>query len=236
MRNIPVLILIILPLLGNVCAGGELPDLTHEQQVVTNIIAGKARYGGVLPDSFVLEMAIAGYSRLKAEGRLSVPSVLTVIDYSLPSTAERLWVFDVNSGKLLYNCLVAHGRNSGELYATAFSNIPGSFTSSEGFYLTGDTYYGRHGLSLYLDGLEDGINHNARDRYIVIHSADYVTREFIKKHGRLGRSHGCPAIPPHKHKDIIRTIKGGSCLFIYAPVEDYTEKSSILNKGSDDQV
>lgn len=166
MKKIPFLLLIILPLLSNTNAGNELHDVTYEQRLLANIVAVKARHGSKLPDRYVLEMAIAGYSKIRSEGLLDANSVLTVIDYSLPSTSERMWVFDMNTGKLLHHCLVAHGRNSGELYAITFSNVPGSFASSEGFYITGETYFGRHGLSLYLDGLEDGINHNARKRYI----------------------------------------------------------------------
>ncbi len=135
-----------------------------------------------------------------------------------------------NQGKVLFHCLVSHGRNSGELMAENFSNIPGSNESSPGFYVTGETYIGKHGLSLALDGLETGINDKARARAIVIHGADYVSDDFIRTHGRLGRSQGCPAVPVELSEEIIKTIKGGSCLFIYAPIPDYTSNSPIIRK------
>jgi hypothetical protein len=116
--------------------------------------------------------------------------------------------------------------------AENFSNIPGSFASSPGFYSTGQTYVGKHGLSLILDGLEKGINDKARDRAIVMHGADYVSSDFIRKYGRLGRSFGCPAVPTELSKDIIQKIKGGSCLYIHAPIESYSSNSNIIRKIS----
>jgi hypothetical protein len=114
--------------------------------------------------------------------------------------------------------------------AENFSNAPGSNASSPGFYTTGETYVGKHGLSLALDGLETGINDKARARAIVIHGADYVSADFIRNHGRLGRSLGCPAVPVELSKEIIQTIKGGSCLFIYVPEASYTSNSHIISK------
>jgi hypothetical protein len=116
--------------------------------------------------------------------------------------------------------------------AEHFSNTPGSFASSPGFYITGETYIGKNGLSLTLDGIEKGINDRARERAIVMHGADYVSAEFISKYGRLGRSQGCPAVPKELNKKIIQTIKGGSCLFIYVPKESYTSKSLLINDKS----
>jgi hypothetical protein len=114
--------------------------------------------------------------------------------------------------------------------AENFSNTPGSYASSPGFYTTGETYIGKHGLSLTLDGLEMGINDKARARAIVMHGADYVSPDFIRNYGRLGRSYGCPAVPVELSKDIIQTIKGGSCLFIYVPEKSYTSNSQIISK------
>jgi hypothetical protein len=114
--------------------------------------------------------------------------------------------------------------------AEKFSNKPGSNASSPGFYSTGETYMGKHGLSLALVGLETGINDKARERAIVLHGADYVSDDFIRKYGRLGRSLGCPAVPVELSKDIIQTIKGGSCLFIYVPQISYTSNSQIITK------
>lgn len=183
-----------------------------------------------LPAFDLLRLALSGYDLLKQEKFINRPEVITIIDFSLPSTTERLWVIDLYQAKVLFHSLVSHGRNSGELMAEKFSNAPGSFTSSPGFYTTGETYFGRHGLSLKLNGLEKGINDKARERAIVIHGADYVTPDFISKHGRLGRSHGCPAVPTQLSKEIIEAIKDGSCLFIYAPKESYTSNSPIISK------
>ena len=183
-----------------------------------------------LPPLTLIQTALAGYELLLEEQSVSRPEVITIIDFSLPSVKERLWVLDLIHGKVLFHCLVSHGRNSGELMAENFSNTPGSNASSPGFYTTGETYIGKHGLSLTLDGLETGINDKARARAIVIHGADYVSADFIRNHGRLGRSFGCPAVPAELSKEIIQTIKGGSCLFIYVPKTSYTSNSHIISK------
>jgi hypothetical protein len=146
--------------------------------------------------------------------------IITIIDFSLPSTARRLWTINMVTGEILFNTLVAHGKNTGQNIAEKFSNIPQSYQSSLGFYLTDQVYTGKHGHSLRLKGLEKNINDKAWERAIVIHGADYVSESFIKAHGRLGRSHGCPAIPPELTDDFIRTIKEGSLLFIYHPGYD----------------
>lgn len=185
-----------------------------------------------LPSLKVLETALAGYEILNQAQALTRPGVITIIDFSLPSDKERLWVLDLNHSKVLYHCLVSHGRNSGELMAEKFSNIPGSFASSPGFYATGNTYTGKNGLSLVLEGLEAGINDKARERAIVMHGADYVSPEYIREYGRLGRSYGCPAVPEKMSGEIIQSIKGGSCLFIYAPITSYISKSQIISKIS----
>ena len=182
------------------------------------------------PPLQLLQTALAGYEILVEENSIIRPEVITIIDFSLQSDRERLWVLDLKQGKVLFHCLVSHGRNSGELKAESFSNIPGSNESSPGFYVTGETYIGKHGLSLALDGLETGINDKARQRAIVIHGADYVSDDFIRAHGRLGRSQGCPAVPVELSEEIIKTIKDGSCLFIYAPTPAYTAKSQIIRK------
>jgi hypothetical protein len=182
------------------------------------------------PPATLLQTALAGYEILVKDNSISRPEVITIIDFSLQSDRERLWVLDINQGKVLFHCLVSHGRNSGELMAENFSNTPGSNESSPGFYITGETYIGKHGLSLALDGLETGINDKARERAIVIHGADYVSDEFVRSHGRLGRSLGCPAVPVELSEEIIKTIKGGSCLFIYAPVPSYKSNSPIISK------
>jgi hypothetical protein len=185
-----------------------------------------------LPATDLLQTALSGYELLKKEHTINRPEVITIIDFSLPSDQERLWVLDLAEAKVLYHCLVSHGRNSGDVMAENFSNKPGSYTSSPGFYTTGETYIGKHGFSLRLDGIESGINDKARERAIVIHGADYVSPDFIQKHGRLGRSLGCPAVPEELSREIIETIKDGTCLFVYAPTESYLSKSPVIKKLS----
>lgn len=182
------------------------------------------------PSLHLLQTALAGYELLLEDQSVTRPEVITIIDFSLPSDKERLWVLDLVEWKVLFHCLVSHGRNSGELLAENFSNKPGSNASSPGFYVTGETYIGKHGLSLALDGLEMGINDKARIRAIVMHGADYVSADFIRKYGRLGRSFGCPAVPKELSKEIIQTIKDGSCLFIYVPKTSYISNSPIISK------
>ncbi len=160
------------------------------------------------------------FERLPGFLPLASNKIITIIDFSLPSTAHRLWTINLETGEVLFNTLVAHGRNTGQNIAEKFSNIPQSYQSSLGFYLTDQVYTGKHGHSLRLKGLEKNINDKAWERAIVIHGADYVSESFIKAHGRLGRSHGCPAIPPEITEDFISTTKEGSLLFIYHPGYD----------------
>lgn len=183
-----------------------------------------------LPATNLLETALSGYELLKEEQTIGSRGVITIIDFSLPSNQKRLWVIDLEEVKVLYHSLVSHGRNTGEVMAKKFSNKSGSYASSPGFYTTGETYFGKHGLSLRLDGIENGINDNARERAIVMHGADYVSPEFIEKYGRLGRSLGCPAVPEEQSKEIIETIKNGTCLFVYPPTESYLLNSPVISK------
>jgi len=160
--------------------------------------------------------ALEGYYLLKSKGLIK-KEFLTIIDFSLSSRIKRMWIIDMNQNKIILNSLVAHGKNSGQEYAKEFSNKNQSNKSSLGFFATGEVYQGKHGLSLKLDGLEKGINDNARKREVVVHGADYVSENFIKNHKRLGRSQGCPAVPVELSKKIIEIIKDKSCLFIYHP-------------------
>lgn len=169
-----------------------------------------------------------GYTRLLEEKEVK-KEILTIVDFSLPSTEKRMWILDMTANKVLYNTYVSHGQNTGGDMATEFSNIVNSFQSSLGFYMTAETYYGRNGLSLRLDGMEEGFNSRARERYIVVHGADYSNPEFIAKNGRLGRSQGCPAVPTALSKQIIETIKEESVLFVSSPDEEYQQKSTYLN-------
>lgn len=182
-----------------------------------------------IPTQKVIEMAVSGYLKMLENGLIKMGTPLSIIDFSLPSSVERLWIIDPEEGKLLHQSLVSHGRNSGGLMARKFSNVNSSFMSSIGFYVTGETYQGKHGYSLRLDGVEKGFNDNARERAIVIHGADYANKDFVKATGRLGRSLGCPALPMAFHKKIIDIIKDGSCLFIYGKDQTYIQKSSLIN-------
>ncbi|OCB74458.1 murein L,D-transpeptidase catalytic domain family protein [Flavobacterium crassostreae] len=182
----------------------------------------------VLPKLEVFAKALKGFQQLKEQG-LVHKEVLTVIDFSMSSNSNRLWVIDLKTNTVLFNTLVAHGKNTGQEYASSFSNASSSFKSSLGFYATGEIYVGKHGKSLRLDGLEKGINSNARDRAVVIHGADYVSEHFIKNNSRLGRSLGCPAIPVALTNQIIQTIKDKSCLFIYYPSNTYKIASQLIS-------
>ncbi|WP_269685702.1 murein L,D-transpeptidase catalytic domain family protein [Flavobacterium lacustre] len=165
-------------------------------------------------ESFI--QALKGFYLLKEKGLIK-KNILTLVDFSLSSNLKRLWVIDLTTNTVLFQSLVAHGRNTGEEFANSFSNAQQSFKSSLGFYVTGEIYNGKHGMSLRLDGLEKGLNDNARIRGVVMHAANYVSNSFIKNNKRLGRSQGCPAIPEELSKDIINAIKNKSCLFIYHP-------------------
>lgn len=175
------------------------------------------------------ELAQQGYEKLREQGALINDNIISIIDFSLPSTEKRLYVVDLKNYQVLYKTYVAHGKNSGGLMANSFSNKPSSNKSSLGFYKTLGTYMGKHGYSLKLQGLERGINDNAYQRAIVIHGADYVSDSFIPKLGYIGRSQGCPAVSSREATPIINTIKDGSCLFIYSPNSAYQQRSSILS-------
>lgn len=181
-----------------------------------------------LPEWNCFQFGIEGFYRLKEQGKVK-KNILTLIDFSFSANAKRMWVIDMDSYTVLYQTLVSHGRNSGEEFAKKFSNTPESFQSSLGFYATAETYQGKHGLSMRLDGLERGINDKARDRAIVIHGADYVSESFIHKNKRLGRSQGCPALPQDLTKEIIELIKDQSCLFIYHPNRSYINQSRLVS-------
>lgn len=175
------------------------------------------------------DYAIKGFNYLVQTGRLANDKIISIVDFSLPSTVKRLFVIDLNRYKVVFRTYVAHGINSGVVSANEFSNMPESNKSSLGFYETLNTYIGSHGYSLRLEGLEKGINDNANRRDIVIHGAAYVDESLIKLQGYIGRSLGCPALPAKLHKPIIDKIKNGTCLFIYSPDKNYLNRSKILN-------
>lgn len=175
-----------------------------------------------------MKYALSGYAQLSNEGKIAKKDIITIVDFSKPSTEERLFVINLKTKQVIAKSLCAHGRNSGEIWAEKFSNNSESYQSSLGFYICNETYDGKNGYSLKLDGQEPGINDNARDRGVVIHGADYVSKQFIAGNGKLGRSQGCPALPLEKNEKIISLLKCGSCLFIYHPNKYYRTHSPIL--------
>lgn len=204
------------------------PINTGEIHFLTDIIFQEFDNSKPAPKKSMLEKAITGYLHLIENGTITAGKPLTIIDFSIPSTNDRLWVIDMEKLKISFQSLVAHGRNSGEKMAENFSNRHSSYMSSVGFYLTGETYQGNHGYSLRLDGLEKGFNDQARSRAIVIHGADYVDQKFISSTGRLGRSLGCPALPMETHEEIINLIKDKTPLFVYADLPEYLAQSTLL--------
>lgn len=180
-----------------------------------------------IADPAVIRLAVEAMSCAEKSGQQPAPR-LAVIDYSRPSTETRLWIFDLASKSLLFNELVAHGRNTGDNYAVSFSNKAGSYQSSLGLYRTLSSYDGNNGYSLRLEGLEPGVNQNALDRAIVIHGADYVSKEFAKKVGRIGRSYGCPAVRQAIARPLIDNLKGGNYLFAYYPDPAWLKSSRYL--------
>ena len=173
--------------------------------------------------------AYRGYKNLVSRGLVSRQNILSVIDFSQSSRNKRLYIIDIANKSLLINTYVAHGRNSGKEFATSFSNSLSSLKSSLGFYLTRDTYFGEHGLSLRIDGLERGINNNAERRAVVVHGADYLGPNYLNDNPFSGRSWGCPAVPSELSGEIIDMIKDGTVMFIYHPSKQYLSRSRILN-------
>jgi len=175
----------------------------------------------------VWTLALKAYNKALSRGYVK-QKVLTIIDYSLPSSVKRMWVVDVNSNKVLYHTLVAHGKHTGSLFAKYFSDKVGSRASSIGTFLTENTYFGSKGYSLRLKGLEPGFNEKAHERAIVVHGAWYATHDFAKNHGRLGLSWGCPAVAPQLAGPIINQIKNGSLIFAYYPDSKWLKNSNFF--------
>jgi hypothetical protein len=175
-----------------------------------------------------LEYAVKGEKYLEEKGVVHNPDVLTVCDFSQPSQNKRMYILDTKNYKVLLNTYVAHGKNSGMAYANSFSNQPESLSSSLGFYITKQTYDGKHGLSLRLAGQERGFNDNAESRAVVVHGADYIGDQRLGT-PYMGRSFGCPAVPQTLAPKVINLIKNGTCLFIYSPAASYLKGSKILN-------
>jgi len=177
----------------------------------------------------VITLATRAADCARRQGLLEGFRHLAVIDYSLPSTERRLWIFDVVRGRLLHEELVAHGRNTGEHHAQRFSNVEGSKMSSLGLFRAADTYYGSNGYSLRLHGLDAGFNDNALARAIVMHGAPYVSEAAAERLGRLGRSWGCPAVRPEVARIVIDTLKGGALVFAYYPDRKWLAESPLLS-------
>jgi hypothetical protein len=176
----------------------------------------------------VFELALGAASCAARTGAAKNPETLTVIDYSKPSSERRLWVFDLKARELVYEELVAHGQGSGANMATEFSNEADTHRTSLGLFVTSDTYVGKNGYSLRLDGLDRGVNDRARERAIVMHGAPYVSESFVKANGRLGRSWGCPAVSDAVARELIDRVKGGGLVFAYYPDAEWIRTSKYL--------
>ena len=205
-----------------------LTDVPPTRVIGSAIDMAKAADAGVSAE--VLDLALTATSCAAASGAIdAAPPTLTVIDYSLPSTEPRLWVFDLATGDLLFKELVAHGRNTGDNLATKFSNQMDSRQTSIGLFVTDDPYVGSNGYSLRLDGLDVGFNDRARDRAIVMHGATYVDPQLAASQGRIGRSWGCPALRTAIAAKVINRIRGGSVIFSYYPDQEWLQSSRFLN-------
>lgn len=236
MKNLSVLLLSTLLFASSVTPAADSKEMVagpKETSAVSASCMRRQMYDDMQLNRWVsyeaFDRGVQGAEQIDRDNR----DVLTLIDFSKPSTAERMVVLDLRRKKVLYTSVVSHGRNSGGNYATSFSNQNGSYKSSLGFYVTENTYRGKHGVSLVLNGLEKGFNDCAKERAIVMHGASYTNASAAVVSGRLGRSLGCLALPLSKYKPIINTIKNGTLLFIYANDKNYLAKSSILHTEND---
>jgi hypothetical protein len=177
----------------------------------------------------VFRYGMIGYYNLQREGKLNDKNLLSIIDFTQPSSSKRFYVLDLNTLQVRYHSYVSHGRNTGENIAKSFSNAVHSNQSSMGFYVTAETYVGSKGYSLKLDGVETGYNDNMRNRAVVMHEADYVSEYWIKQYGRLGRSQGCPALPKEIAHQVIDVIKNHTAIFAYFNDAAYINTSAYLN-------
>lgn len=223
MLRIACLVLTLLTAAASRAAPPAVPAVLASGELLTRL---QAAAPGI--DRTALSLALDARDCAIRSGEVAASQRLGVIDYSRPSTERRLWVFDLSHARLLYTEFVAHGRGSGENFATAFSNRDGSHQSSLGLFVTADTYIGGNGYSLRMDGLEPGINDKARVRAIVMHGARYVDPGMASQQGRLGRSYGCPALRPAVAREMIDTLKQGQLLFAYYPDRDWLAHSRFL--------
>ena len=215
------------------CSGdSSLTDTCEVASTARLNVYDSLRLGSMGLARHAFDCAMKGFSFMKNVGELGNKNIISIIDFSKPSSQKRLFVIDLTNCKVLFNTYVAHGAQSGKEYANQFSNVPESNKSSLGFYETQGTYMGGNGYSLRLQGVEKGINDNANKRDIVIHGADYVDESFIRSQGYIGRSWGCPALPQRLHKAIIDVIKNGTCLYIFSPDRNYFIHSKIFRQSS----
>lgn len=205
------------------------PQLNERPVNNSNMLYDSMHLDDVGLSKQAFDYAMKGFNYLVKTGMIANDNIISIADFSMPSSAKRLFVIDLRRAEVIFNTYVAHGVNSGKAIASNFSNKPESNKSSLGFYETSNTYIGGHGYSLRLDGLEKGINDNANRRDIVIHGAAYVNEALIQSQGYIGRSWGCPALPEQLSRPIINKIKDGTCLFIYSRDRAYLQNSKIIN-------
>ena len=219
----------VIALAGVVVAGGAISTETRGEHHTADGSSGTAPARWVVPglSDRTLALALRAHTLARLRGEIERP-LLTIVDYALPSTEKRLWVLDLEQRQVLFHELVAHGRQSGENEARAFSNLVGSHQSSLGVFRTGVQYEGEHGISLRLQGLEPGINDRAEERAIVLHGAPYVSEQFAARYGRLGRSFGCPVVRAEIADSLIHTIRDGTLLFASYPDSTYAAHSSYM--------
>ena len=208
-----------------VASAADAPESAVPPQLRESFAELSERTAGLEPR--VLALGLRAFANARARDQVS-RNRLTIIDFSLPSVEQRMWVVDLDTDEVLFHELVAHGKSTGGNHARSFSNEPGSHASSLGTFITGGTYEGKHGFSLKLTGLEPGFNDRALERAIVVHAAWYVSPDFAKRHGRLGRSWGCPAVRPEVAEELIDAIRGGSVMFAYYPDPDFEQSSTYL--------
>ncbi len=233
LKNICNILPFLLLILQSFNSDNDYQLLVHPKGVdmesyVTKVY-NKIDFNGNAPNQDCFKKGLKGYQLLKLTDRLDNPRYFTLIDLSLSSNAKRMWVIDMDSNRVVFNELTAHGKNSGDEFATSFSNVNNSHKSSLGFYITGNIYNGSQNLSIKLHGLEAGFNNNAFTRGIVIHGADYVNESWTQKENRIGRSFGCPAVRQTIIDSLSNFIANGSCLFMYYPDNRYQQKSTFLN-------
>lgn len=220
---------------GKINSGkAEIAEITEEPTValtleeeIKNLYNIFSKKNTSVPSLESFKNGMMGYYKLSNQ-KLNKKEILTIIDFSLSSTKKRMWVMDMATNTVLFHSVVSHGKNTGGEFATKFSNKVNSLQSSLGFYITGETYIGKNGLSMFIDGMEEEFNSKARERYVVVHGADYANPEVADNLGRLGRSFGCPAVPTALTKDIIETIKNKSVLYIHSADKNYSAKSTMI--------